>query len=592
MAAETVGGRKLERSLSCTVPESESLPSRSISHRKSIVNALWNYLTPRRHGSPHQSVDPGSLQQLQDEDIDHGEGSTRQEEAWWQAYYNGVALVVLVVAGCLCWALYCVLEPFLHPLLWAVLTGILLHPFKKTWTDRISQWLKRLESNSIPLSAGLVLSPLFLFNHVSKILEASVVTYWWAILSSTVAAVFVWLLYKFSFPLHIYNTVGALHSFLLAVEDALASYAWSFQLLTVLLGFALLMVVARSSLRYLTAFSILSTVVWFLALLHIAAYVLGSALALPLVIGLFLTGGVVSFATALKGFLGGGNKSTKSAKLRGWVGEEEEGGGEGVERERGEAEDDSPAVLEEVRCSGDLSEAGGEEGEGIAAETGLRVADEELASENDRPNFEGPADVEQTESHVSFGTVTRFSPEKPAEEKAGRTPTTSAPRREPTTSEAARSQSYYIFLGLYSMFFVVVFWTYPFLLVLLVPFIVWGALKRAILFGINQKTAVGHVTPILRTFQEWVSLQRALLFPAPLPTLSRLFLSLDRTVLKFAKGSVDSLISLVIIVGLLVSGLGLAVFLVLQIQMELSHYVAMMGAVWERVVESSPQLEE
>ena len=193
-------GVRLQRSFSydpdsaAGASEGEETPRRSISQRRSvrshsIVGSLWNYIYTRRQSSLEVSQQHSG----EEEDTDHGgEGSNKQEGAWLQAYYNGVAMVVLLVAGYLCWAVYCVLGPFLHPLLWAVLTGIILYPFKKTWTQRISQWLDRLENNSIPLSAGLVLSPLFLFNHLSKILETAVVTYWWAIIGSTVATVSLW----------------------------------------------------------------------------------------------------------------------------------------------------------------------------------------------------------------------------------------------------------------------------------------------------------------------------------------------------------------------------------------------------------------
>ena len=591
MAARS--GVQLNRSFS----EGESLPGRSISHRKSIAGALWSYLTPRRRGSLDQSADR-LTQQLQDgEDTNHGvvgAGPARQDEAWLQAYYNGVTLVVLVVAGYLCWAVYCVLEPFLHPLLWAVLTGLLLHPFKKTWTDRISQWLDLLENKSIPLSAGLVLSPLFLFNHISKTLETTVLTYWWVMLGSAVATISLWSLYRLSLLLHLYHCLTALHSFLLASEDALTSYKLSFQLLTVFLAFFLLLVVGRSNMKYFTALTSLSTLVWFLALVNVSAYVLGSALAFPLVIGLFMIGGAVSFAANLKGLLNGGKRSTKSAKLGGRL-EEDEEGGEVLKRERREG-----VSLEEVKCSGDLNEAREGEEERNVVGTRVQVSDEEFPPENMRPVFEGPeVEADVTKSRVWFSSVVRISPERPTSEgEAGRLQArverSPSPRKNSTSSvenEEGRSQSYYVFLGLYNMFFVVLFWTYPFLFLLLVPFAVWGAL-RAVFVSINWRMTDSRLWQFAQRIQRWVCMQRALLFPAPLPTLSCLYLSIDRAVLKFAKGSLDSLISLVIIVGLLVSGVGLAVFLVLQIQVELSHYVAIMAAVWERTLETSPKLAE
>ena len=408
-----------------------------------------------------------------DRGVEGGGSGGQQEEPWLQAYYNGVTLVVLLVSGYLCWAVYCVLEPFLHPLLWAVLTGLLLHPFKKTWTERISQWLDLLENNSIPLSAGLFLSPLFLFNHISKTLESTVVAYWPPMLGSAVATISLWLLYQLSLPLHVYHSLAALHSFLLSLEGTLTR-SYKLLLPTVFLGFIVLFLVGRSSVRCFTAITILSTLVWFLSLLYLSAYVLGSALALPLVIGLFLVGGVASFTVNLKRLLGGCKKSMNSAVLREKVGEgDEEGGGGGVKRARREGTEESVSLVE-VKCSGDTNETGegrggGGERERNMAATGVQNTDEGFSLERNESMFEGPSDAaEPTKSHVSFGSVVRISPERPAcEGEAERWPMrrsrrSPSPRKDSTASEGNEegySQSYYIFLGLYSMFFVVVLWT-------------------------------------------------------------------------------------------------------------------------------------
>ena len=339
-----------------------------------------------------------------------------------------------------------------------------------------------------------------------------------------------------------------------------------------LLSSLLLLLLTRSRTTQRGTFlSSLSILAWFSVALNVAVYVSGSAgLALPAVVGVFLIGGVVSFASSLGGVLGG---SGKPSDLTTQVEEELE--------KRGGSADSTESLLEEVMCSG------GAEGES----EGKEISDE--SSESDGANLEG---TEKTRSRVSFGSVVKISGEREEGRMVrlvARTKRSPSPRRDSAHSNEGEesSQSYYVFLGLYSMFLVMVLWTHPFLLVLLLPFALWGALKRIVSVSIRHK-AVVRLLPSLRIFQFWVSAQSNVLFPAPLPTLSRMYLSLDRTVLKFAKSSVDSLISCCIIVGLLVMGLSVAVFLVLQIQVELSHYVTMMAAVWERTLESNPQLAE
>ena len=601
MAAESV---RLQRSFSYgpdTAGSSEgeeTLRRSSISQKRSrthsIVGSLWSFLYSRRQSPLDVSLRRRHEEEEDEEETDHG-GSPGQEQAWMQAYYNGVAVVVLLVSGYLCWAVYCVLEPFLHPLLWAILAGIILHPFKKTWTQRISQWLDLLEANSIPLSAGLVLSPLFLFNHLSKLLESAIVTYWWAILASTVGTALLWLLYRLSVPIHLYHFLTSLHSFLLHFEAALTTYAGYFQLSILLLVSVLVLLVCRSTVqeRGITLTS-LSVLVWFLLILNVAVYIVGSTVAIPLVVGVFMIGGVVSFVNSLGGVLGGvktnsGRGRKKSAKVQSVRGEDVSGE-LGEKKERPSFLEGS---LEDVRCSGEPGES---------EFRGLTTNSTEISSETETLTMEGSEESENTKSHVSFGSVVSINPERQpwstegvVKAEPGWSQCSPSPLRHDSASseeEEEPSQSYYVFLGLYSMFFVMVFWTHPFFLLLLIPFALWGALKRVVSLGIHRQTVAKRFSTFLASLRNRVQVQSAVLFPAPLPTLSRLYLSLDRVVLKFAKGSVDSLMSCFIIVGLLVSGLGLAVFLLLQIQVELSHYVAMMSAVWERTLESSPQLAE
>ena len=531
------------------------------------------------------------------EETDHTpEGSSDQEDAWMPAYYNGVVLVVLLVAGYLCWAVYCVLEPFLHPLLWAILIGTILHPFKKTWTERISQWLNRLEDNSIPLSAGLILSPLFIFNYLSKLLETTILEYWVSILVSIVGMALMWLLYHFRILVHLYTALSLTHSFILFSEEILSSYTGPIQLVTVTIGFVLLLAMSRSNLRYTTALTILSTLVWFLALLNVTGYLISRTIALPLVTVLFVTGATVSFAITVKNAVDGirdkssGKSGKKSDPLKR---SNEVRGDEGGVEEEGRSREESPPCLEEVKCSGDNDGDNNDE-----AMDGKDAVDEGESNESSQLGFHEPDDVEMSRSHVSFDPVAHIVSDKSHIEKMRGEGTTSrsqrsrSPLKDLTTPTDEWSQSDYIFLGLYILFFITVFWTYPFLLILLIPFVAWGALKRVISVGVGERGIFRRLDSSFQTIQGCIATRRDLLLPSPLPTLVKLYLFLDRSILIFAKGSVDTLISLFIIVGLLVSGLGLTIFLVVQIQVELSHYVTMMAAVWERTLDGNPQLVE
>lgn len=82
------------------------------------------------------------------------------EKALQQAFYNSAAAVLLVFVGGTARAVYFVLEAFLKPLLWAVLCGTLLHPFKNSLTRVVRGWLKELSDSGLPFAVGLLLVPI------------------------------------------------------------------------------------------------------------------------------------------------------------------------------------------------------------------------------------------------------------------------------------------------------------------------------------------------------------------------------------------------------------------------------------------------
>ena len=65
------------------------------------------------------------------------------EKALRQAVYNVIAAATL---GGICFAAYyvqVVLEPFIMPMIWALLTGFVIHPYKTQLADRLRNQLRR-----------------------------------------------------------------------------------------------------------------------------------------------------------------------------------------------------------------------------------------------------------------------------------------------------------------------------------------------------------------------------------------------------------------------------------------------------------------
>lgn len=71
------------------------------------------------------------------------------------AIYNFV--IVGVFAACV--AVCLVLSPFLKPLLWALLVGAVLFPFKYQLSSSLKNWFQRLEKDDKNLFVGIALAP-------------------------------------------------------------------------------------------------------------------------------------------------------------------------------------------------------------------------------------------------------------------------------------------------------------------------------------------------------------------------------------------------------------------------------------------------
>lgn len=157
------------------------------------------------------------------------DGST--ENAWIQAVYNSVVILIFSVGIFVLIAVYYVLEPFLHPLLWAVLVGMFLYPFKHTATDHIEQWLTGLEHTGIPFAAGVVISPYSLFNYISSQLEFYLTNYfgYFVVLLGVITCLYVCV--TFNMIIYIQTIISVTSTSFKFIDKAISFY-WLIQVST------------------------------------------------------------------------------------------------------------------------------------------------------------------------------------------------------------------------------------------------------------------------------------------------------------------------------------------------------------------------
>ena len=157
---------------------------------------------------------------------DQKEFRLSKDDAWMQASFTTAGLVFVFIMGCILLSVYYILEPFLHPLLWAVLVGMVLHPFKHASTSQIHDWLAYLDDSGIPLSLGVVLSPYFLFNWLSQCFESIFFSNWKMIVGLVIGMVAMVIGYVFSLPLYTLRLVQVSSVFMEGINSFMVHTGW------------------------------------------------------------------------------------------------------------------------------------------------------------------------------------------------------------------------------------------------------------------------------------------------------------------------------------------------------------------------------
>lgn len=112
------------------------------------------------------------------------------EEALKQAFYNIAAICLFLIMSAAAMAVYFILEPFVKPLLWAVLVGSVLHPFKHTSVISARGWLTELKDEETLLVLGFLSIPLKLLDVLTEWIGRTFITHF-KFIFSLIACIYV-----------------------------------------------------------------------------------------------------------------------------------------------------------------------------------------------------------------------------------------------------------------------------------------------------------------------------------------------------------------------------------------------------------------
>uniref|UniRef100_A0A1I7UHV8 Transmembrane protein n=1 Tax=Caenorhabditis tropicalis TaxID=1561998 RepID=A0A1I7UHV8_9PELO len=141
-----------------------------------------------------------------------GGGDNEQRTALQFAFYNALLFVLLGVALCGIFALYNMMYMFLSPMLWAVLVGTVLFPFKKKVTDTVQHWLRDLQESNQTLAKSIVTLPFTGFSKVSETIYSTFASPNGAIIAAAYTALKI-LSYERTF-MYIISWLGRLYGYL------------------------------------------------------------------------------------------------------------------------------------------------------------------------------------------------------------------------------------------------------------------------------------------------------------------------------------------------------------------------------------------
>ncbi|KAK4885062.1 hypothetical protein RN001_001333 [Aquatica leii] len=93
------------------------------------------------------------------------------------ALYNAIALFALFLSCAASYALYVILGPFIKPLMWAVLAGSVLHPFKCSLAKKLKSWFNSMEESGTPIFIEVFIAPINIINSLSDFIGDKLLKY-------------------------------------------------------------------------------------------------------------------------------------------------------------------------------------------------------------------------------------------------------------------------------------------------------------------------------------------------------------------------------------------------------------------------------
>lgn len=522
------------------------------------------------------------------------------DQALRNAFYNVAAIVFVGCVAAAAWSVYMIFQPFVQPLLWAVLCGSLLHPAKHTVTKWTRDWLAEVQTSHGLLSVAVAFLPLRLVDTVSEIVGRFVVAHVKSVVTVTVILPLLYIVIHHT-PTVLSSLAYSILSCLITVITTVVTVITTngYISLTLVTGYLVAVVFFWSD-KSSQVLGRLSVPVWLVAAAGLAGMWPAGSVVLFLVMCALLLAGLCTEVLDVQAHLRLQKEEEVSlveAMLAVCRGDEEK------EQEQKQQEIEAMPTVRIVE-----EEEEDEEESESQSHTLSPVAEEEEGGEG-RSNTSTPPDGIPASPKPPIGIP---EPKKEVEEIQQKEKDTSASTQGPETprpkvllsagghtipqtqSHAEENGSNIYLKGVFVGCILVELWRHNYLLPLLPTAMIYYGIKklasRYLMWSAKNGSVVANMMCAVQSkVGTFMGPRRPALLPAPIRGVAKLLMRTDNQAVGVLVAAVDALVTLFVILTVIFFAVTASIYLAVQIQGESMALISLGSQVINSTVVNNPQ---
>lgn len=521
------------------------------------------------------------------------------DQALRNAFYNVAAIVFVGCVAAAAWSVYMIFQPFVQPLLWAVLCGSLLHPAKHTVTKWTRDWLAEVQTSHGLLSVAVAFLPLRLVDTVSEIVGRFVVAHVKSVVTVTVILPLLYIVIHHT-PTVLSSLAYSILSCLITIITTVVTVITTngYISLTLVTGYLVAVVFFWSD-KSSQVLGRLSVPVWLVAAAGLAGMWPAGSVVLFLVMCALLLAGLCTEVLDVQAHLRLQKEEEVSlveAMLAVCRGDEEK------EQEQKQQEIEPTPTVRIVEDEEDEDESESQ------SHTLSPVAEEEEGGEG-RSNTSTPPEGIPASPKPPVGIP---ESKKEVEEIQQKEKDTSAPTQGPETprpkvllsagghtipqtqSHAEENGSNIYLKGVFVGCILVELWRHNYLLPLLPTAMIYYGIKklasRYLMWSAKNGSVVANMMCAVQSkVGTFMGPRRPALLPAPIRGVAKLLMRTDNQAVVVLVAAVDALVTLFVILTVIFFAVTASIYLAVQIQGESMALISLGSQVINSTVVNNPQ---